>query len=278
MSGRPFRLTVKRPRDSSQGYSLAIIEYGERAFPLAAIGDMHWGAPTFDQRALESTRKWIADNDSAWVGMGDWIENANSRSVGAGWAEQVSPPQTQMREVAEFLEPIAHLCVGAVRGNHEIRTWKDCGIDPMSWICGELEIPYFTEEFYGMFSAPRLGAVSLYAAHSTTASKTPGLSMNVLERDVAKWAHTDIIAKAHSHDTDYQVREWIEVDKGNHNVRRVRGYYWLTGHYLGRPDSYIARRMAGPKPLGTVALRVKILGHRMTHVVPEYIMENGGRQ
>jgi len=100
------------------GYTCVKVRVKESTVQLIGFGDLHIGAKTYiEKRALE-VRDYIKENNCLWVGMGDFIENATRRSIGAGVYEQVMIPDEQEKYLQDFLKPIASKCIGYVKGNH----------------------------------------------------------------------------------------------------------------------------------------------------------------
>ena len=230
---------------------------------IIGIGDIHVGAATFNESALRKVVKYAVDNDALVFFVGDMIENANKRSIGAGVYEQVLPPRDQLKLVRERLQPIKREnIIGGVIGNHEDRTMKDCGFDPMMLLCDLLDVPYFGKELFAVITKERASAYSLYAVHSLQSSKTKGLVNNSIERDWFKWIDCDIIAKGHGHDMGLDGPYLsLSVDKIGGTVTTKERYVLLTGNYLERPNSYASQVPFGPKPSGTVAVWLDMRQH-----------------
>ena len=252
------------------GYPLAVVKEERDSVPLVGFGDLHAGSPTFDEAQALKTRSWIADNQALWFGMGDYLDNGTVSSPGSSWLDQTMKPGEQQAYIRDFFLPISDLCIGMITGNHEERTYKTTGTDPTGIIAYETEIPYFGYELYAKIGKERENAFTLYACHSTSAPKTTGLALNWMVRDW-RWAHFDIIAKAHDHSMGFDTIPYVEVDKTSEVVRERLSYALLTGHYLAKPNSYNAKVGRAPKPRGTVALWLD-LKTRERRVKPEYIV------
>jgi hypothetical protein len=236
--------------------------------PLLGIGDLHAGSKGYDNNKITEIINWIKANKAWWIGVGDLIECAIKSSPGASQQDQVLPNQEQYDHVLDLLDPIKDRCLGLIKGNHEERSFKTVGLDPMMMMARDLEVHYLGWEFFGvlMVTTKPVGW-SIYACHTSTANKTAGLALNWTEANLMRWMDCDIIMKAHGHDMGFDIKERIEVNKQKLSVAIHNRYLVLTGHYVNRPNTYLASRGASPKPKGTVALW---LG---SHAVrPEYIM------
>jgi len=109
---------------------------------LVPLGDVHLGSPTCDVQKFLETVKFIKESGYKVVLMGDLLESANKSSVGSGWVEQTQSPQEQLDAIADLLHPIREQVIVLLTGNHELRVWKDTGIDPSSVLARYLGVPY----------------------------------------------------------------------------------------------------------------------------------------
>ena len=241
--------------------------------PFLGLGDFHYGAATCNVKKLKEIVKWVQENKAYWVGMGDYIECATRTSPGSGVYQQVTDPETQLQDIVGLLKPIAPYCMGLLKGNHEERVYKAVGIDPTQSMSRDLGVPCFGWEGFGMVirDAAHSAGYSFYAVHSYVGNKSAGLALNWIEREIDKWCNADIVMRGHSHDIGYDVKMVLNVNKQKHNVTSDYRYAIMTGHYMERPDSYIASRGNKPKPSGTVALWLHMDG-RDRKVRPEYIL------
>lgn len=267
-------MDIKYKRD---GYFLTRVITNKRVQPLVCIADVHLGHKNFNKKKLVEVLSWVAENEALWFGGGDLIENSNKNSIGAGWAEQTMLPQEQIGYMVELLKPIKHLCLGLVNGNHEDRAYRDSGINPSMLIANMLGVQFAGDEIFIIVANDKKTtgkgrAYSIYGAHTKASNKNAGLAFNGMERNIGTWLNCDVICKAHGHDLGLSppsIR--VSIDKNNMTVVQNEMYYWLVGHYLDRPDSYITKRSAAPKPLGTVALYLDMDGHRNKRVTHERI-------
>jgi len=262
IGGRKTNITIKRGE-----YPLVAVTTPLEFQPVIVFADLHVGVPTLDERTLDRTILYAKKKKAICLGAGDWIENANRNSVGAGWAEQVMVPKEQERLIIEKFEIIKDQFIGAIRGNHEDRTWKDAGHDPMDTICNMLDIPYFGEELCAIVSRKNgngntTRSYSIYINHSGTTNKTTGLAFNWIEREAENWIGADIICKAHGHDMGMIPVEYLSVDKSHLYADTRLRWFWCPGHFMGRP-SYLKKKMKRPKPTGTP---VAILDMRQHHL------------
>lgn len=260
-------IDVQRP---AGGYPLVVVKEDRDMVPIVGFGDLHVGAPTFDEKQAKVTRDFIVANEAIWFGMGDYCDSGMPSAPGTSWMENQLSPTDQYLFVKGFFKPIAHLCIGMLIGNHDERTTKSTGYNFVNIMAESMGVPYLGYELYAKVCKERENAYTIYANHSTNAPKTPGLSLNFIERDW-RWAHFDIIAKAHDHSMGFDQIPYVEIDKTSEVVRDRVSYALLTGHYLRKPNSYNAKAGRAPKPTGTVALWLDLKTRART-VKPEYIV------
>lgn len=258
-------------------YNLVSIITDRDFLPIVGLMDVHAGHKNHREKEFDLVIKYIKENNALWFGLGDWMENANKTSVGAGWCEQVMAPKEQQEYLIKKLKPIAPLCIGTTIGNHEFRTYKDTGFDPMQIMCDRLNIQYLGTELFCIIAKRgdhHSQAWSIYGSHSATTNKTGGLAMNAVQRDWS-FVNADIKYKGHGHDRKIDDEQYIDISKKNKGVTLKTRYVVLGGNYLGREDSYISKKPAGPKPTGTIALKLD-MKTEYRKVIPIYLPEYGG--
>jgi len=237
----------------NEGYRCIKVWDERDIVPVVGIGDVHYGAETCDIEAFQEALAAAARLNAYIVLMGDLMENSSKNSVADGWVKQKMSPQQQKEELVAILKPYADMIIGALRGNHEDRSWKDCGIDPMSDICALLGISdrYFTWEFHGIISGGAHGrSYTMYAVHSKSASKTNGLELNMAQRDIGGIVDADICLKAHGHKNAFDTYMVNRILANSNTVQPAERAILLTGHFLDRANSYPAAKPMGGSPKG----------------------------
>lgn len=94
------------------------------------IGDLHLGAIGCNEREWSQFVQFIQNEPDSYVAViGDMIDNATKDSIASNYATDVMYSPSKSKELlAEYLKPIAHKVVGAVKGNHEARS-RGCDYD-----------------------------------------------------------------------------------------------------------------------------------------------------
>lgn len=261
--------------DRSKTYPIARVKVGRGPRALINFSDLHVGHANFQERILDMGIQWAINNDALCICGGDWMENATKHSIGAGVVEQVLTPQDQIDYLVQKFLPLKGRFIGGYSGNHEDRTYKETGLDPMQYIALQLDIPLFPVELFGVIhSTDKHGhgtSYSVYAVHSDSAHKDSGLSVHKVQSDWG-WVQADIKMKSHDHCLDFDFGETLQVVKPATTVVQRKEYVVLTGSCLERAGSYAAKKPRRPGTLGMMGLWLD-MDRDAFKVRPEYLME-----
>ena len=261
--------------DRSGAYPIARVRVGKGRQALLNISDLHVGHPNWEEGVLDVGIKWALDNDALCICGGDWMENATKHSIGAGVVEQTITPQEQVDYLREKFKPLKGRFIGGFSGNHEDRTYKETGMDPLQFVAESLDMPYFPVEFFGVIStvdgAKHHTSYSIYAVHSDSGHKSSGLSVNRVQSD-GGWVHADIKMKSHDHQLAFNWGETLQISKASTSVIQRKEYVVLTGSCLSRAGSYAAKKPHRPGTLGMMGLWLD-MDRGAYSVRPEYLME-----
>jgi len=166
---------------------------------IAPLYDVHWGHFACKRAKLLSYIRWIEENKNVLTFLGgDLIENSLDDGRGLSYG-QSTPPDMQINEICKLLAPIAHKILFTLPGNHERRTQKRAGIDPMKIIASSLDIPYFKGPVYCSI----LGAGhkwKIYAMHGSTSSQTKGGKLNAAGKPKVFTDFINYVVSGHCHD------------------------------------------------------------------------------
>lgn len=117
----------------------------------------------------------------------------------------------EVEHVAQIFDPVKHLILGALTGNHEKSMRTKQNVDVHSAFCNRLNITNLTDEAIIRLTMVRVGengkpngtsVVKLYLRHGYGAGRTPGAEPNKLARMLAEWEECDICLSGHSHTFD----------------------------------------------------------------------------
>lgn len=206
-----------------EGKTILRIEADDE-FKLSTLGDFHWGSPYCNgaaiKRALESSKNIIL--------MGDLIECATRYSIGAGVYEQGLNAQEQVEQVLELLEPHKDKIIGLHSGNHELRVYRESGIDVSSMIARALDVPYLG---YAGYIEIKTGKKlwSIYSTHGSTGAATTTGKMRKCH-NLTDVARTDIYLMAHTHALAQERDNVGSIRYGRFTP--VERHFVLTGSFL----------------------------------------------
>jgi hypothetical protein len=241
------------------GYRMLTVEPPGPRFKLVPIGDLHLGSPHFKRALLLSTLQWALEENAYIFLTGDLLECGTKGSVGAGVYEQLIPPAEQIERVIEILDPVKHLILGAVKGNHEERLHKDSGVDIYeAAICPRLGIPYFKWEAFVFFSLPHYRTCFVYVNHTKSGSQNAPLALNWMIRQLVQVVDADLYMKSHDHGIGWHPAPVLKVNRNTGAMEMKERHFMLTGNWLGRADSYAAASASGHKPAGTTVADIDL--------------------
>lgn len=165
------------------------------------LGDLHYGAKSFDREAFDAFIQLISNKEHAFlIGIGDLIENALGDSVGGSVYEQTKSPRDQICGVRELIRPVAHKILCATPGNHEWRTFIATGIDLLEFgVCDPLGIPYFSEPVH-IDILWRGHIFTFFIQHGKGNAQTKGGKLNNAARPLGANEFTMFTVMGHVHD------------------------------------------------------------------------------
>jgi len=215
---------------------------------LIPLGDVHYGARNCAKQKFLDTIDFIKNTkDTYMLGMGDLLENATRYSVGSGVYQQI-PPEQQYEEMIDILRPIRKKIIGMHVGNHEDRSIKEVGLNPMQLMCRELDITYLG---YSVFSKLKVGNNNyiIHSTHGSAGSRLPQSKIATVIRQAQSF-EADIYLYGHLHELAEYTGLHKYVDTRNKHVKEKKRHYILTGSFLEYDDSYAEQKSLIPAKLG----------------------------
>lgn len=96
-----------------------------------ALGDLHVGAPNWDEKLTIKKINAILDDPVGYVHLcGDLMNNGLKNSKTNTYLETLMPAE-QKQWITKNLRPLAARIISAVPGNHEDRTTREVGLSPL---------------------------------------------------------------------------------------------------------------------------------------------------
>lgn len=195
---------------------------------IISFGDEHIGDPHCDMKDIESRIEYVKNTPNAYCILGgDIMDNATKTSIGDTYTQTMSPMQ-QIDYVTSLFEPIKDKIIGAVLGNHELRSYKKEGIDPMRCICDRLGIADRYSE-NGLVIFVKFGKLtryrnkvsySIYVNHGRGGGRKEGAKAIRLA-DMASIVNVDIYIHHHTHIPMVMKEDFYNTDIQNAKVTKV---------------------------------------------------------
>lgn len=226
---------------------------------VAPLFDVHYGNVGHKKEKFLSYIRWIKETPNVYAILGgDLMENALDDGRGMSY-DQNANPDSQMTFMVKALAPIAHKILVAIPGNHEWRTYKHAGIDPMRFIADQLKIPYFD----GPVFLDILGAGNrwtIYVTHGYGNSQTKGGKMNSAGKPKKFTGFIHFFLSGHVHDPVVNSETCIVIDSAN--MRLVYPQQWtvIAPSFLRWEGTYAYRAGYPPPGSGGVVLEMSANG------------------
>jgi len=239
------------------------------------IGDTHIGKSNCAERPLRQQVQRILTRSNRddrqvcvlfggdicdYVKPGD-IKRFNIDSL-ADWLVSGSPKQIrerlndvsahQLKRAIKIFDPIKHLAVGAIEGNHEYSIRHYNNFDMHGKFCGTLQTENLTDEAMIRFrfkKGRQISIMKLYLQHGNGGGRTRGAEPNHLGRLIDEWEDADVVMRGHSHTFQKLPPKSVLYipNRGKlptHLLERYRYALnwgcWLYSHTIG-PSSYESR-------------------------------------
>lgn len=200
------------------------------------IGDVHVGAPGWDEKLTKRKVQMILDDPVGYVHLcGDLMNNGLKNSKTNTYEEKLMPME-QKDWIIENLEPLKDRIISAVPGNHEDRTTRDAGLSPMYdimciWGISEryrenmaLSIVKFGRAYNGRYNC--YGGLC-----------THGSTKNKHEKFALCFDGIDYAISGHTHTPSYTPKGKIKLDLQKGRAKHI-GYSEIVVDAGMKPSDY----------------------------------------
>ena len=188
---------------------------------IYAIGDVHVGAPNFDEKAIRKKLQIIKDDPCACLcicgDLGDYgLKNSKTNVYQA-----TMQPKEQQEYLYELFRPVASKMTAAVPGNHEERITKEVGTCPLYDLCVLWGVP----EVYRENTA--ITAYYFGSPNNTTKQvvfygiTSHGSSRNKHKKYINCFEGADFAISGHTHLAEYSPHGRIRIDRISGNATHV---------------------------------------------------------
>jgi predicted phosphodiesterase len=195
---------------------------------ILIFSDEHIGDPHCDIESIQKRIDYVKDTPNCYVILGgDIIDNATKTSVGDIYTQTMSPME-QLDYVEAMFKPIKNKILCSVLGNHENRTYKKEGIDPMRCLCDRLGCAnkYSTTgvvlflKFGKDVRYNRKIVYTIYVTHGSGGGRKEGAKAIRLA-DLASIVDCDIYCHNHTHLPMIMKEDYFRTDIQNRTIKQV---------------------------------------------------------
>lgn len=183
-----------------------------RHLNVYAIGDVHVGAPEFDEKATRKKIEIIRNDPHGVVCLCGDLADYGLKNSKTNVYKATMQPKEQQEFVFELFKPIAEKITAAVPGNHESRITREVGLCPLYDLC----VRWGIEDVYR-----ENVAITKYAFGLTSNGKrqnvflgitTHGSTRNKHRRFISCFDGIDFAVSGHTHTPEYSPHGKIRVD------------------------------------------------------------------
>lgn len=214
---------------------------------LYPIGDVHIGSKEFDSRTFERWLDTVENDDNARVVIVGDMMNMGLKNSKSNVYEEVLHPFEQKEMCYEYLVPIKNKIIGAVSGNHEYRSVKEVGSNPLYDVMCRLGIEDIYRENIAFIKltvgncGKNPNVYGLTLTHGSTKSKDE------------KWNYSvdgcDLFITGHTHEASHKPFGKIKMDL-THETVKVIGYHHIVVTPFQAYGGYAIRGKYMPSNLG----------------------------
>jgi predicted phosphodiesterase len=236
---------------------------------ILAIGDFHLGDRLFNEERLQDFLDWAIKEDAYLILGGDLINNALKDSISDCYTQTISPSE-QLERATDIFRPFKERILGAVAGNHEFRSIRNCNFDPAGELVYRLGGQELAKKIYdpdGIAIIIRIGKsghshgkiiYTLYVTHGVGSGKRVGGRANNLD-DMSNIVDVDIYINFHTHQEIAFNYDYFRIDETHNKLSLVKKSYVKGGSFLDW-GGYAERK--GYKPGHVGAPRIRLNGTR----------------
>jgi hypothetical protein len=222
---------------------------------VAPLFDVHYGNVGHKREKFLSYIRWIKETKNVYAVVGgDLMENALDDGRGMTY-DQTQNPDTQVSWMIKALAPIAHKILVAIPGNHEWRTYKHAGIEPMKVVADRLQIPYFDGPVFLDILADG-HRWTCYVSHGYGNSQTKGGKLNMAGKP-KKWTSLiHFFVSGHVHDPMVNSETCIVIDPVRMCLTYPQQWTVIAPSFLRWEGTYAYRAGFPPPGSGGVILEM----------------------
>jgi predicted phosphodiesterase len=240
--------------------NVATYEFESEYVDILPLGDLHLGS---EESMFDKAVEFVENNPEAKIILlGDLVDNAIGESLGDVYS-QVTNPHGALETIANFLTTFKDRILGVVGGNHERRTWRKVGVDPISLLCSQLQIPYADDllvldigikgksSFRG---SKRRTHYAIACHHGGAGGRFPEKSIRQHRYFQSMVSNVDIYITGHTHVPQASMTAVYEYDPRNKNIT-IRNMQHITIPAWTQ-EKYARQKLLPPSPATVLILRL----------------------
>lgn len=206
----------------------------KQSFKLVVLGDMHLGDPLCDLDLIKETINFVKNTPDCYVIInGDIMNNAIINSKSDTISETLTMEQQQDLAI-ELFYPIKERILIIADGNHENRTYKLTGINPLRYVARALGcLDKYTHETYLINirmaykgNSKNSSTFRIFGQHgSYGGGRKVGSAANTLQEMSAVVANANLYIRSHTHNHISFHDDCYIVSQYGNLIRHRRTYY-----------------------------------------------------
>lgn len=196
------------------------------------LSDVHIGQDAFNEELFLKHLELAQKNNYYLALGGDLAETAVNGHIESALWDQNMTPGDQIWEILKYFKDYYDRILFYTSGNHEIRTWKKCGVDIAELMASQMGCFYNRHGGYLRLNVGDQQYTGAIFHGYSGGSANPWLEP---ERRWAVYHDADFIAIGHVHHLAHKILPKKRIDKEGNEVRKMV-HYVRTGSFLTEPD------------------------------------------
>lgn len=216
-------------------------DFGEKQqFKIVVLGDLHLGDALCDLDLIKSTIDYVKKTKDCYVIVnGDIMNNAIPGSKSDQISEALTMEQQQDLAI-ELLTPIKDRILVIAPGNHENRTYRATGINPLRYVARALGLSdrYASEAYLINIKTRYKGNnknsnyFKIFGMHGAYGGgRRIGSAANALQEMSAVVANANLYVRSHTHN-HISFNDDVYIVSPQGNLTRVRRTYYNANAFL----------------------------------------------
>lgn len=186
-----------------------------------AIGDVHVGAPEFNERAIKKKIQMIADDPFGTVCLCGDLGNFGLRNSKTNSYFETLSPRQQIEYIYELFLPITDKISACVPGNHEERITREVGTCPMYDLCVRWDIPEIYRENVAITKYTFGHIPGQKKRNAFFGITMHGSSRNKHRKFTLSFDNVDFGISGHTHTPEYSPRGRIRINTNYATAKHV---------------------------------------------------------